>query len=220
MIRHLIGRYGLVLSSLVILAGLPAPAFAHPHVMVSVASTLIVNDAGIVTAIRHAWTFDEAFSAYSTMGMDTDKDGKFSREELEPLAKVNVESLHEYGFFTYAKQGKDSLTFADVADYALEHDGKALTLRFTLPVKSGAFDVKSGTLEVYDPTYFVAFTFGDGEPVKVEGGREACFANYNLPKPGIVQRLSKMSESMFDSLQPGAEADWATKITFQCKPRP
>lgn len=201
-------------------AGFSAPAYAHPHVMVTTASTLIVNDAGDITAIRHAWTFDEAFSAYSTMGMDTNKDGKFSREELEPLAKVNVESLHEYAFFTYAKQGKEALTFADVKDYALNYDGKALTLTFTLPVQSGVVKVKESTFEVYDPTYFVAFNFGDGEPVKVEGGKEACFAQFNLPKPGIVQRLTQMSESMFQSMQSAANAEWATKITFTCKPKP
>ena len=41
------------------------------------------------------------FSAFATQGLESKEKGKFTREELAPLAKVNVESLKEYDYFTY-----------------------------------------------------------------------------------------------------------------------
>jgi hypothetical protein len=36
-----------------------------------------------------------------TQGLDEDGGGTLTREELQPLAQVNVESLHKFGFFTH-----------------------------------------------------------------------------------------------------------------------
>ena len=52
--------------------------------------------------IRHAWSFDDMFSTFATQGLESKEKGKFTREELAPLAKVNVESLKEFGYFTFA----------------------------------------------------------------------------------------------------------------------
>lgn len=203
--------------AIVALAGSGSLAHAHPHVSVTVNSVIVADEVGMITAIRHAWTFDDAFSAYSTTGMDTNKDGKLSREELESLAKVNVESLHEYGFFTALKRDKESASFSDVQDYYLSHDGKALTLHFTLPVKSAPFAAKDTKFEVYDPSFFVAFNFADGMPVKVDGAGGKCTATLVRPKASITQRLSQLSESFFEKMGQSANADWSTPVRFECK---
>jgi hypothetical protein len=54
-----------------------------------------------ITGIRQAWTFDEFYTAMAVEGLDTNKDGVYSKEELAPLAKVNVESLKEFDYFTF-----------------------------------------------------------------------------------------------------------------------
>lgn len=192
-------------------------ALAHPHVWVVVKANVITTPEGKVTGIRHIWTFDEPFSAYATLGMDTDKDGKLSREELTPLAKVNMESLHEYGFFTVLKQGKNALIFADPADYFLEHDGKALTLHFTLPVKTGDVGIRDARLEVADPSFFVSFKFAKDEPVKVEGFKGTCKVSLKPPPPSVFGRLSQLGEGFFEQQQ-GANigAEFATPVTFAC----
>jgi ABC-type uncharacterized transport system substrate-binding protein len=149
--------------------------------------------------------------------MDTDKDGKLSREELTPLAKVNMESLHEYGFFTVLKQGKSALTFADPIDYFLDHDGKALTLHFTLPAKAGDVGIKDARLEVADPSFFVSFEFAKDEPVKVQGFRGSCKVSLKPPPPSVFGRLSQLGENFFESQQ-GANigSEFATPVTFAC----
>lgn len=200
------------------LLGSAGAAVAHPHVLVSVRTTVILDAQGQIAALRHAWTFDEAFSSFSTAGLDKNKDGKLDREELADLAKINVESLHEYGFFSYLKKGKTSSTFGTVKDYYLAHDGKALTLHFTLPVEKNPLAIREARLEVYDPSYFVAFEFGKDAPVTVEGGALACIAQVGKPNADVTSRLSKMSESFFQSMNPGSAAsDWAIPVRFECK---
>lgn len=193
-------------------------ASAHPHVQVAVRSIVVLDDAGEISAVRHAWTFDEAFSAFSTTGLDTNKDGKLDREELASLAQVNVESLNEYAFFTYIKKGKETSEFGAVKDYYLSHDGKALTLHFTLPVEKKKLAVKDVKFEVYDPSYFVAFEFEKETPVKVEGGKLACTASIKAPGAAVTSRLSQMSESFFQSLNSAnGNTDWASPVRFDCK---
>ena len=92
-----------------------------------------------MTGVRHAWTFDDMFSAFATQGLDPKKKGEFTREELAPLAKVNVKSLKEYDYFTY-RQGErqEGRVQRSEADYYLDYNTKetVLTLHFTLPFKA------------------------------------------------------------------------------------
>ena len=82
------------------------PAAAHPHVFVDAKAEIVFDKAGRMTAVRHIWQFDEAFTAFAIQGLDANNDGKLSDAELQPLAKVNVDSLKEYDFFTYLTVGE------------------------------------------------------------------------------------------------------------------
>jgi len=46
-----------------------------------------------MTGVRHAWTFDDMFSAYALQGISHAKKGQYSRAELASLAEVNMTSL-------------------------------------------------------------------------------------------------------------------------------
>src|SRR5687768_2402785 len=110
-----------------------APALAHPHVWVKAKSEVVYAADGTATAVKHHWTFDEMFSTFATQGMDTKKAGGLTREELAPLAEVNVTSLKDFDFFTFAKADGAKSTFKAPEDYWLEHKDGILTLHFTLP---------------------------------------------------------------------------------------
>src|SRR5512135_3776952 len=99
-----------------------APARAHPHVWVTMHAELVYAPDGTITGIRHAWSFDDMFSAFATQGMEAKEKGKFTREELAPLAKVNVESLKEYDYFTYATaDGKKTPLTDPLPEYWLDY---------------------------------------------------------------------------------------------------
>src|ERR1700721_1109533 len=160
----------LLIAGLACLVASTPRAQAHPHVWVTMTSELLYAPDGSVTGVRHAWTFEDMFSAFATQGMEQKTKGQFTREELDPLAKVNVEPLKEYAYFTYAKvNGKRQRdAFVDPVDYFLEYDPKetVLTLHFTLPFKTPV-KAKSLDVEVYDPEFFIDFAFADKDQVRL-----------------------------------------------------
>ena len=99
-------------------------------------STVIYAPDGTVTGVRHAWTFDDMFSTFAIQGLESKQKGVFTREELQPLAEVNVTSLKEYEYFSYAKANGKKTQFIDPVDYHLELKDSLLTLHFTLPLKT------------------------------------------------------------------------------------
>jgi ABC-type uncharacterized transport system substrate-binding protein len=162
---------GIVLASAVAVA-------AHPHVWVDSRSDIIFDGSGKISAVRQAWTFDEMFSAFAIQGLDNDNDGKLTRKELQPLARVNVESLHEYDFFTYLGViGVEEVygAFGDPVDYWLDYDGVKLTLHFTLPLTE-PFDPKQGNtaIEIYDPTFFVDFRLASTDTAMMVDAPAGC----------------------------------------------
>jgi ABC-type uncharacterized transport system substrate-binding protein len=139
-------------------------ALAHPHVWVTMKSELVYAPDGSITAIRHAWAFDDMFSVYATQGIEHKTNGVFTREELASLADTNVTSLKEYDYFNYAridgKKRKDA--FGDPVDYWLDYKDSVLTLHFTLPLKTPV-RAQSLEIDIYDPEFFIDFAFADDE---------------------------------------------------------
>jgi ABC-type nickel/cobalt efflux system permease component RcnA/ABC-type uncharacterized transport system substrate-binding protein len=93
---------------------------AHPHVFVEARSKLVFDDAGEAVAVRHIFRFDDAFTAFAIQGFDKNNDGIYSREELSELAKVNIESMADFGYFTFGDNTRIELDFKTPTDYWLE----------------------------------------------------------------------------------------------------
>lgn len=193
-----------------------AAASAHPHVWVVAKSELVLDPDGSVVAIKHAWTFDEMFSAFATQGLDKNNDGKLSREELAELAQVNVTSLKEFDYFSAGRAAKTDIKFKEPVDYYLESDkDKILTLHFTLPLANKA-PKESFSLEVFDPAFFIDIGFADGDAVKLLNPPAGCVADIQRPNPQVSTKT--LSESMANS--PGAAAfasQFASRVTIKCK---
>ena len=150
---------------------------------------LVYTPDGRITGVRQAWAFDDMFSAFATQGLESKEKGKFTREELAPLAKVNVESLKKYEYFTYATaDGKKAPMTDPLPDYWLDYADSILTLHFTLPFKM-PIKAKELKVEIYDPTIFVDFEFAKQTPVKLVGAAQ-CKLNVALP-PEMTSTQSK-----------------------------
>lgn len=183
----------------------PVVAAAHPHVWVTSRSDIVFDGAGMISAVRHSWTFDDGFSAYATQGLDEDGDGILTRDELQPLAQVNVESLHEFEFFTYlGLTDVDEVygAFAEPVDYWLDYDGRQLTLHFTLPLKE-PFDPRRGAaaIEVYDPTFFVDFGLAEGDPVMLVDAPAGCYPDVRAAEgfdPKTAEMLARIPADVRD----------------------
>ena len=196
---------------------LAAPAAAHPHVWVTIRSQIVYAPDGRATAVRHAWTFDDMFSAFATQGMTKDKDGKIKAEDLAALAEVNVTSLKEFDYFSNAKIDGKKAPFDAPKDYFLVQENDVLVLNFTLPFKAPA-KARALDLDVYDPTYFIAFTLAEKDAMTLVGAPAKCEVVVSRPDEAGVSSMSKLSESFFNSLGGSANygAQFANKVAVKC----
>jgi ABC-type uncharacterized transport system substrate-binding protein len=166
------------------------PAAAHPHVFVDAKAEVVFDANGEITAVRHIWQFDEDFTAYATLNLDANNDGKLSEDELVPLAETNMEALHEYDFFTYLYEGKTKVAFDKPKEYWLDFHNKRLTLFYTLPLKTPLKVKGTAMLEVGDPEYFVAINFIKGSEIHLEGAPTNCAASYRAPRELDAQTMA------------------------------
>ena len=201
---------------LALLLAVLSGALAHPHVFVEARSKLVFDDAGMAVALQQNFRFDEAFSAFAIQGFDTNGDGHYSREELAELAKVNVESMADFGYFTFGDNTRVEFDFNVPTDYWLEvvkvplkdywvmkpedfeameedvrmnggtmpEDVELLQLHFTLPLKEPSDAANVITLDVYDPTYYVDFRFGEeAGAIGTENAPGECRVTRKTPPP-------------------------------------
>jgi ABC-type uncharacterized transport system substrate-binding protein len=211
MLRMLCGLFALILAWSASISS----AAAHPHVWITAKSQLIYAPDGTVTGIRHAWTFDDMFSTYALQGTEPKTKGAYTHEELAPLAQTNVESLKEYGFFTFARADGTRQRFLEPVDYFLEFKDGLLTLHFTLPAKT-PFKAKQLVLEVFDKTYFIDFQYAEKDPVTLAGAPADCRMQFQRPNDGSAA-AQKLGEQNFLGGEGGNFGMmFANKITVDC----
>jgi ABC-type uncharacterized transport system substrate-binding protein len=209
-VRRLLGA--LMLAGMLALGA--GEALAHPHVWITSTSELIYAPDCAITGVRHAWTFDDMFTSYVLQGIESKTKDVYTHEELAPLAQTNVESLKEFGFFTFAKADGKKQRFLEPVDYFMEYKDGALTLHFTLPLKT---PVKSRelALEVYDPTFFVDFALAEKDPVRLVGAPADCQFSLQRPKDGAASAQG-IDEQSFTGANSNFGAMFANKITVAC----
>ena len=216
MIRQLSCIAATVLASLVATVQL---ASAHPHVWVTMRSELVYGPDGTVTGVRHAWTFDDMFSAFATQGIDSKQRNVFTREELEPLAKTNIESLKDFDYFTVARINGKKVDFLDPpSGYYLDYKDQILTLHFTLPLKTPmkAQDIQ---IEISDPSYFVDFSFEKNNAVALVGAPAGCKLTVARPEemdPAMAAKLFQMAPDQKLDPSQYLGAQFAHRILVKC----
>jgi ABC-type uncharacterized transport system substrate-binding protein len=199
---------------------LAARADAHPHVWVTMTEEVLYAPDGAITGLRHAWTFDDMFSSFAIEGVEHKKDSGFTREDLAPLAQVNVDSLKEYAYFTSAKvDGKrNSVAFLDPVDYFLDYDptSTVLTLHFTLPLKK-PIKAKAVVFEIYDPEFFIDFGFAEGDSTKLVGAPAGCQAAVEKPHDDNFVTSLRLDKSFtMSEANAGMGANFANRIAITC----
>ena len=195
-----------------------SPARAHPHIWVTMHSELVYAPDGSVTGIRQHWAFDDMFSAFAIQGLEAKDTGAFSRAELAPLAKTNVESLKEYDYFTFATADGNKAPFGDpLPDYFADYKDSVVTLHFTLPFKTPV-KAKLLKIDIYDATIFVDFSFAKDKPVALVGAPGACKLDVVPPREMTWAEGKALSDIPAD--QPNTLMAWgaqfANKILVNC----
>jgi ABC-type uncharacterized transport system substrate-binding protein len=187
-----------------VLVFVPGSATAHPHVWVTVRSEIVFSSDGLLTAVRHDWTFDEMYSAFAAQGLA--KPGELAkREQFAPLAKENAEALTQVGYYTVLKISGKQAEFGEPTDYWMEEQpDHKVTFHVVVPLKTPQQTGRFVTMMVSDPEFFIDFEFDEKDPVKLDNPPSGCSLSVTHPKPLDVEDSKKLNESFFTNLSPGA----------------
>jgi ABC-type uncharacterized transport system substrate-binding protein len=148
-------------------------------------------------------------------GIESKQKGVYTHEELAPLAQTNVESLKEFGFFTFAKADGKKQKFEEPVDYFLEYKDGLLVLHFTLPLKTPV-KPKELALEVFDPSFFVDFKLADKDPVRLVGAPATCKFDFQRPNDGAASAQGIDEQTFTDGPNSNFGAMFANKIRVAC----
>lgn len=196
--------------------GVSTAVLAHPHAWITARAAVELKQ-GQVTALQHVWTFDEMYASDATAGLDTNKDGKFDKSELQPLAQTNMDGLKEYNYFTTATVAGQAVEFGAPADYWLEFTNGLLTLHFTLPLAKpipAKGDVMKFSVE--DTTFYIAFEFAKDDPVKLAGSILSGCKAAPLVEP-VAEDQKKLSDAFAAQFDPSGGGS-ANTIAVTCPP--
>ena len=191
----------------------------------TVRSEILLNPDYQIIGIRHAWTFDEFYSAMAVQGLDTNGDGVLSAEELKPVAEANIKPLKDFDYFTFVHVGDgDRLPLKPPENYWVDSDKGILTLHLTLPPEK-PIDARNQEvhIDVYDPSFFVAFGFAAESPVKLSGASiKGCTAEIKKPDIEAGKYANTLSEAFFSQLGPNSNfgAQFAQTVTVKCSDAP
>ena len=178
------------LAALIAVAGALAAgaAGAHPHMWIDARAVIDLDEQHRVTAVRQVWLFDEMFGAYATQGLKKGKGGALPEDTLKGMAQDWMKALGEpvSHYFTRVTVAGKSAGFDAPRDARVTGNAKTgrLALAFTLPlVEPATLDAAGAQVDIYDPTYFVAYAFDDKGAVALGGpGAAACKQAYRKPK--------------------------------------
>ncbi|MEK6711849.1 MAG: DUF1007 family protein [Nitrospinota bacterium] len=171
-----LGRFLLILASLVLGAGSSIPAQAHPHVWITNATTFLFQGDKLV-GVRLEWTFDELFSDTLIREFDENKNRQLDPKEVQQIEADTFPHLKKFHFFTHILLDKKKVTVNEVHDFSATVVDKEtvryrLTVRLPEPVDPRRVPV---TVNVYDDSYYVDFIHEKKDPVRIEGARPgAC----------------------------------------------
>src|SRR6478609_1670067 len=159
-------------------------ASAHPHMWIDARAQIDVDAEQRITAVRQVWLFDEMFGAYATQGLKKAKDGTLPADTLKGMAQDWMKALGEpiSHYFTRVTVDGKTAAFAAPRDARVDWNPKTtrLTLSFTLPLATPvAPGVGGAQVDIYDPTYFVAYAFDENGAVSLGGqDAKACTSAY------------------------------------------
>ncbi|MEM7619536.1 MAG: DUF1007 family protein [Pseudomonadota bacterium] len=194
-------------------------AYAHPHVWVQVRTEIVYGPNETILGVRHNWTFDELYTTFALQGMDQNGDGTYDQKELAPLLKVNIDSLKEFGYFTFSKTGGNPISHLEPQQAEIKLDNFLISLSFFLPLeKPIKADAAAYSFSVYDPSYYISFTFENEMPMQLTSATpKGCQTQLIAPQKR-VQNLMNMSESDFQALGVNFNfgGQFAQKVVLQC----
>lgn len=162
---------------ILLLLALPAPALAHPHVLVDVHALVEFKD-GKIVGLFMGWKFDAVFSASLLKDFDKNKDNRLGPDEMKDLEREAFRDTKEQAHFTYARIGTAPVVWKDATDFKVVAVKDTLMYAFRLPLprpvdpRQDAF-----SFTTYEETFYIDMDFPTDNAVTLTGeGSAGCKA--------------------------------------------
>lgn len=179
-------------------------------------SQIVYDSAGLVTGIRHTWTFDELYSTFAIQGLKGKKKGELTRDELKPITQENIESLKDDEYFTQGTINGEKATFGDPVEYWFEYKKGLLTFHFMLPLKSPV-KIKTLDLVIYDPLYNIDFTFAEKDLAALPRAPLSCKLTISKGQDLVVTPGQSVGDAYFNQVETkGYGRQFANIISVKC----
>jgi ABC-type uncharacterized transport system substrate-binding protein len=199
-------------------------ANAHPHVWVEMQSTIVFTDDGLIKGVDVEWTFDDAYAQMALDGLDVDKDGVYSQDELAPLTKENIDSLKDYEYFTVMRANGEQLKIGAVTNAGQIYSSDKLTLHFQVPLATPLDPRKNEfMLKVYDPEFFIDFEYPKDDAADVAGNMpKGCKLDVKpIPTDAELEQTRTMLSTKGKDWKPDTAEDFgamfAQPVSVDCK---
>ena len=194
------------------------PAFSHPHAWIDLKTEPIFNDAGNMTGLRQFWLFDDFYSAFVMEDMPKASDGLYDQKALDELARMNLQNLEEYHYFTVIKANEKPLKLGKVTSFKTFMEGNRLAMEFDVPLKTATSPIKELIdYQVYDPGYYIEILhFKSDDAITLpEDGR--CV--YNLIPPAPPKEMSLLAAGLDRNqiAEDGFGAYFAETVALTCE---
>jgi len=150
----------------------------------------VLDAAGRVTAIEQQWLFDEFYTVVALDGLKTPADDKDPR--LVELARVNLENLRPYGYFTEVRADGAKVTLGTVKEFETALRSGRLWLRFIVPLDRPLDPRKDlVNFSVFDPAYYIEILHLKDDVIAFQGtAANACYGRIMPPKVAVSSSRS------------------------------
>ncbi|WP_175478718.1 DUF1007 family protein [Rubrimonas cliftonensis] len=165
-----------MLAASAALSPVAGPAAAHPHVFVDAEIVFRLGEGGALEALRVTWAFDAFYSMLLLAEMGMDPVAAPDAAALAALAALQPDWARDFGGAGAARYDEAEIALAPAEAVSAEVADGRLRIAFDRPL-AAPVDPSAGAVlaEVYDPTFFVAYSML--EAPRVEGpGAEDCSA--------------------------------------------
>ena len=181
-------------------------ASAHPHVFIDIAFDIVV-EGGKITGVHHHWTFSPEDSAFLVLNLDSNGDGIYGADELQPLAEENALALTELNYYSDMVLDGQFVDPELPQNASMKYENERLTLSFFLPLSEAVRPKNSFIVDVYDPEVFIAFGAMGDKPFAMSAQMEGCSLDYKL---GETPQYNVFSDEFMSQIQ---GADFALQFS-------
>lgn len=204
----------------VLLAGILAatPGRAHPHVFIDAGVDFLFDDAGGLARLRITWTYDPLTSLFILEDLGIDGSQPLSPADRGRVAAYDTEWEAGYEGDGYLWDGARRVGLSGPRVPEAEIRDGRVVIAFLRDVDVPYRPGPDTRVEVYDPTYYMAYTITDAP--RLEGAHHGCRAEVEHFEP--TQALAPLQQSLaaLSAEQSPPEADvgalFAEKVHLAC----